>query len=53
MLLSSPIVDFYLFYDGAVDIQILAILTRSQHKVSDTKVTVKFLFRKKIIVYKI
>ena len=34
-------VDFYLFYDGAVDIQICALLTRSQCKVSDTQVTVK------------
>ena len=39
MLLS--IVDFHLFYDGAVDIQIWAFLTRSQCKVSDTQVTVK------------
>ena len=41
MLLSDTIVDFHLFYDGAVDIQILALLTRSQCKVSDTQVTVK------------
>ena len=41
MLLSDTIVDFYLFYDGAVDIQIWALLTRSQCKVSDTQVTVK------------
>ena len=41
MLLSDTIVDFHLFYDGAVDIQIRALLTRSQCKVSDTRVTVK------------
>ena len=41
MLLSVTIVDFNLFYDGAVDIQIWALLTRSQCKVSDTQVTVK------------
>ena len=34
-------VDFHLFYDGAVDIQKWALLTRSQCKVSDTQVTVK------------
>ena len=33
-------VDFHLFYDGAVDIQIWTLLTRSQCKVSDTRVTV-------------
>ena len=32
---------FHLFYDGAVDIQIWAPLTRSQCKVSDNQVTVK------------
>ena len=32
---------FSLFYDGAVDIQIWALLTRSPCKVSDTQVTVK------------
>ena len=41
MLLSYTIIDFHLFYDGAVDIQIRAPLTRSQCKVSDTQVTVK------------
>ena len=41
MLLSYTMADFHLFYDGAVDIQILALLTRSQCKVSDTQVTVK------------
>ena len=41
MLPSDTIVEFHLFYDGAVDIQIWALLTRSQCKVSDTQVTVK------------
>ena len=42
MLLSYAIVDFYLFYDRAVDMQIWALLTRSQSaRVSDTQVTVK------------
>ena len=41
MLLSYTIVDFHLFYDGAVDIQIWAPPTRSQCKVCDTQVTVK------------
>ena len=41
MLLSDTIVDFHLFYDGAVDIQIGALLTRSRVKVSDTQVTVQ------------
>ena len=41
MLLSDTIVDFHLFYDGAVDIQIWALLTRSQCNFSDTQVTVK------------
>ena len=41
MLLSDTIVDFHLFYDWAVDIQIWALLTRSQCKVSDSQVTVK------------
>ena len=41
MLLSYTIVDFYLLYGGAVDMQIRALLTRSQCKVSDTQVTVK------------
>ena len=35
MLLSYTIIDFHLFYDGAVD------LTRSQFTVSDTQVSVK------------
>ena len=41
MLLSYTIVDFYLFYNGVVDMKIWALLTRSQCKVSDTQVTVK------------
>ena len=41
MLLFSAIVDFYLFYDGAVDMQIWALLTRSQSRFSDTQVIVK------------
>ena len=41
MLLSDTIVDFHLFYDGVVDIQIWALLTRSECEVSDTQVTVK------------
>ena len=41
MLLSYTIVDFHLFYDEAVDINICAPLTRSQCKVCDTQVTVK------------
>ena len=41
MLLFYAFVDFYFFYDGAVDIQIRALLTRSRCKVSDTQVTVK------------
>ena len=41
MLLSYTIVEFHLFYDGAGDIQIWALLTRSQCKVSDTQLTVK------------
>ena len=41
MLLSYTIVDFHLFYDGPVDIQIWAPLTRSQCKVSDTQVNIK------------
>ena len=58
MLLSNTIVDFHLFYDGAVDIQIWALLTRSQCKVSDTQVTVKacwplviFLLWSKALIY--
>ena len=39
MLLSYATVDFYLFYNGAVDLQICTLLTRS--KVSDTQVTLR------------
>ena len=41
VMLSYTMVDFHLFYDEAVDIQIRAPLIRSQCKVSDTQVTVK------------
>ena len=41
MLFSYTMVAFLLFYDGAVDIQIWALLTKSQCKISDTQVTVK------------
>ena len=41
MSLSYTMIDFHLFCDGAVDIQILALLTRSQYKVYDTQVTIK------------
>ena len=40
MLLSYPIVVFYLFY---VDMLICALLTRSLCRVSDNRVTVKAL----------
>ena len=36
MLLTYSIIDFHIFYDGAVDIQIWALQTRSRCKVSDT-----------------
>ena len=41
MMLSYATVDFYLFYDRAVDMQIWALLTRGQGKIYDTHVTVK------------
>ena len=41
MMLSYSTVDLYLFYDGAVDMQIWALLTRGQGKNYDTKVTIK------------
>ena len=41
MLLFYAIVAFESFYNGAVDIQISDLLTRSQCKVSDTHVIVK------------
>ena len=40
-MLSYAIVDFYLFYDEAVDMQIWALLKRGQGKNYDTMVTVK------------
>ena len=46
MLLSYTIVDFHLFYDGTVDIQIWAPLTRSQYKISNTQVNVIKCFYK-------
>ena len=36
MLHSYVIIDSYLFYDGAVDMQIWALLTKSQCRVYDT-----------------
>ena len=41
MLLSYVVVGFYLSYDGATGMQICALLTRSQCRVSDTQVTVR------------
>ena len=41
MQLSSATVDFYLFYDGHLDMQIEVLLTRSQCRVSVTQVSVK------------
>ena len=41
MQLSSDIVDFDLFYDEPVDMQMCVFLTRSQCRVPDTQVTVK------------
>ena len=41
MLLSSAIVEFYLFYGVAVDEQMWALLKSSQGRVSDAKVTFK------------
>ena len=43
MLHSYATLDFHLFYDGAADIQLCALLTRSQCRVSDIQVTVKAL----------
>ena len=56
MLFSDTIIDFHLFYDRAVDIQIWALLTRSQCKVSVTQVIVKargllFLWASHISLY--
>ena len=41
MLRSYCIVDFYVFYDGAIDMKIWALLTRSQWGVFDTQVIIK------------
>ena len=41
MMLSSAVVDFYVFYEGAVDTQRWGLLTRSQCIVSNTHMTVK------------
>ena len=41
MQLSSAIVDFYVFYDGPIDMQIKGLLTRSECRASDTRVDVK------------
>ena len=41
MQVSSSIVDFHLFYDGLVVMQLRTLLTRSQCRVSDTQITVK------------
>ena len=41
MLLTYKIIEFHLVYDGAVDIQIRALLTRSRYKVSNIQVTRK------------
>ena len=41
MLLSYAIVDFYLFFNGAVDMLIRALLTRGQGRIYDTRVIVK------------
>ena len=40
MQFSTAIVDSNLFYDGSVDMQIRALLTKSPLGVSDTQVTV-------------
>ena len=39
MQFSSAIVDFYLFSDGSVDMQIWTLLTRRKCGVSETRVT--------------
>ena len=43
MLLFYAIVEFYLLYDGAVDMQIWAYLTRCKSRVSITQLTVEAL----------
>ena len=42
-VVSYVTVDIHLFYDVAANMQMLALLTRSQCRVSDTHVTVKAL----------
>ena len=42
-VVSYATVDIHLFYDVAADMQIKALLTRSQCRVSDTHITVKAL----------
>ena len=54
MLLSYVSVDCFLFYDGAAEMQIWALLTESQCRVSDTQVTVMALgprFQKEYKMY--
>ena len=41
ILLFYAITDFHSFYDGAVGMQIWALLTRSEFRVPGTQVTVK------------
>ena len=41
MQLSSAVVDFYLFYDGDVDMQIWVLQTMNKGRASDTQVIVK------------
>ena len=41
MQLSSATVDFYILYDGPVDMQIRDLLKRSEFRVSDTQVIVR------------
>ena len=43
MLHSYATVDFHSFYDVADDMQIWALMTRSQCRVSDTQMTVRVL----------
>lgn len=48
MLLSSAIIDFYLFYYGAIDVHLLAHLTKVECGDSNTEVTVKAMLGVKI-----
>lgn len=41
MLLTYAIINFYLFYDGAVNMQIWVLLTRNHCRLSDTQITIK------------